>query len=895
MALQLFFLFCLWLNASPAQGLEQRIDELELVFSHPSLTDAETRKLIPFKAGDKIAQEALEKKIEELKSVDFIEDIRHEWVIDKNKKRRLKLTIVEARFIYSISIVGNYPFLDKEIRRILPLQPGTVFKSEKIPATMKTLDAFFAKQGYWHAKFEIKPEFHPKHDTVDIRIKIKKGPVYRIGKVVVTGNTIFSELRIRNILTHFTHFKILRLKKDLKKLKSLYARKGYIKARVKLDHFTFDDIERRADLYLNIRENKKLKVNFTGKPVIPQGRLREILAFAERRSYDRYAIRIGAERLRRYYLKQGYPQVAISYKTKKTDEEVLVTYQIEAGRQVELSKIKFSGNKSFGGKKLKKQILSRESKLLQKSRFNEKKLLHDPLELSEFYKNEGYFDVQVSPPEIITNRQGDHNQALFHIAEGEPYPIGEIKITADHKINTRRLLRKADLKSGKIWTLEAITRARDKILQIYNRHGYAYTTVDITTYPHRPQNSADLHINIQRGKKAHVRRIVIRGTVQTDKKIITRNLKIREGEVFDYQKMLDAQLNLRQLGIFSNVRIKALGYEDQETEIDLLVIVHERKTISVNMLAGFDNRNWLHGELSFTKRNLFGLAKQFNTRFIGGIKFDRAEMTFSSPRVFGASWNLANQYFYQYENAPQFNAHSYGSFVSTLKNFGPRWTIGFKEQVTRTEVIASQSNIALLGNSLFDNTFNEVETFFIFDSRDNYSDPQKGFYTLVKNEVNTDITNLNNNFNTTELNLSHHQGFFGAITINNTARFGHTYKITSQPRIPVNKLFFLGGSDTIRGFVEDGLNPAGGTVFLAYNAELHLKLRDSLKLAGFFDTGFLHNNINSVSLNDLRESAGVGLRYFTPVGPLRVDWGMILDRRAGEPKGRLHFSFGYFF
>lgn len=873
----------------------QRTDDVEIIFSHPSPTDAETRKLIPFKAGDTIAAGDLEKKIDELKSVDFIEDIRHEWILIPDQKRRLRLHITEARFIYNITILGNYPFLDKEIRRILPLQPGTVFKSEKIPATMRTLDAFFTKHGYRHAKFEIQPKYHKQHDTVDIKIKIKKGPVYRLRSVFVTGNKILTHQYIRNVLTHFTHFKMVRLKKDLKNLKSIYAKKSHIKARVKLDRITFDERERKVDLYLTIRENKKLRVNFVGKTVIPLGRLREVLAFAERRSYDRYATRIGSERLKRYYLNQGYPHVQITHKTKKTDEAVLLTYNIDAGRRVELSKIRFIGNRSFGGKKLKKQILSRESRLLQKSRFNKKKLLRDPLLLSEFYKSEGYFDANVFPPEIITNRQQDHNKAVFTIAEGGPYHIGEIKVTDDHKINTRRFLRKSNLKTGKPWRLEKIVRTKEKILASYHKRGFAYANVEITTYPRRPQNISEIHIDIKRGKKVRVRRIVIRGPVQTNKKIIYRNLKISEGDVFDYQKMLDAQLKLRQLGIFSNVRIKPLGFEDQQTKIDLLVIVHERKTVSVNMLAGFDNRNLVHGELSFTKRNLFGLAKQFNTRFIGGIKFDRAEMTFLSPRVFGASWNLANQYFYQYENAPQFNAHSYGSFVSTLKNFGPRWTLGFKEQITRTEVIAAQSNITLLGNSLFDNTFNEVETFFIFDNRDNYSDPQKGFYTLVKNELNTDITSLGNNFNTTEFNISHHQGFLGTITINNAARFGHTYKITSNPRIPVNKLFFLGGSDTIRGFVEDGLNPAGGTVFLAYNAELHVKLTNEVKLAGFFDMGLLHNDINHIALSDLRESAGVGLRYFTPVGPLRVDWGMIIDRRAGEPKGRLHFSFGYFF
>ncbi len=152
-------------------------------------------------------------------------------------------------------------------------------------------------------------------------------------------------------------------------------------------------------------------------------------------------------------------------------------------------------------------------------------------------------------------------------------------------------------------------------------------------------------------------------------------------DLFVYQKLLDSQLNLRKLGIFSSVRIQPLGFDEKNENIDILIDVTERKSIILNAQVGFDSRYLGTGEFNFTKLNIFGSGKQLNTRAIAGQRYNRGEVTLSAPRIFGASWNLANQYFVQYENEPNFTATSFGGFFSTLKNFGQSWTLGIKEQI----------------------------------------------------------------------------------------------------------------------------------------------------------------------------------------------------------------------
>jgi len=301
------------------------------------------------------------------------------------------------------------------------------------------------------------------------------------------------------------------------------------------------------------------------------------------------------------------------------------------------------------------------------------------------------------------------------------------------------------------------------------------------------------------------------------------------------------------------------------------------------------------GEVNLTKYNIFGSGRQLSLRGIGGPEYDRGELTFFSPRVFGASWNLTNQYFGEYLAEPYYTSSSYGGLVSTLKKFGSHWTFGFREQITRTDLYESKSDLAALGNSLYDNTLNEFQLTASYDRRDNYADPQKGVFVLASNEINTSLSDLSSNFNILEINATHYLGFLKRFTFINTVRAADIMDVASNPIIPANKLFFLGGADTLRGFGEDAVNPSGGTAMGLYNGELQLRVTNSIKVAGFFDAGFLESGLDNLSVSDIRESAGFGLRYITPIGPLRLDWAFILDRQANEPTSKIHFSFGYFF
>ena len=894
MTLRLIVLFFALFLSERAIATTLTLSSVSIRVLNDDYRSEEIKKILPFVPGQKVSAEEVARQMREIEGLENIERATYKF-IPEGKGHRLEIEILEYEIIRNIFVIGNYPFLNRDFTRLIPLQSGTIYDPTLIPKSIESIVTFLRKNGYYDSIVTITAKPHYKYDTVDLKIRIQKGHTYRVDKITINGSKNIATKKINNKISRSSRFRMVKLKNNLHKIKKLYTKKGFVKARIKLDKIIFYDNTKTADIHVSIKENKRLLLRFTGKPVFKKSSLAQVLNFEERRSYDRYSIQISRLRLERFYQQSGYPDAIVRHKLFKTDDEVRVTYHVTPGKRVELAKIRFEGNKKFGNKHLKKRMTSEESKLMRRGQFRITRLLTDVMRLKDYYQSKGYLDTDIATPEVTTNKYGDQKTATYRIQEGELYRLENVRAVSDLDYDTKKLLNVTGLKKEDEFTKERLDKAKIKVFETIFLDGYAYATVEFKGHIDQDTKTVDLTIDVHRGDKVHLRHIAVEGNNLTHTKTILSHIKMKEGDTFVYQKVLDAQLNLRSLGIFSTVKIEVLGLEDKSREIDLHVFVNELKTNLAKIQAGFDNRTMARGEFSYTRRNLFGRAKQFNTRLIGGKKFNRGEVTFFSPRVFGASWNLANQYFGQFEDAPNFDAYSYGSFINTLKNFGPHWTFGFKEGVTRTEVLETQSNLALLGNALFDNSFNEAGLFAIFDNRDNFSDPQRGFYILIRNDINTDLSDFTNNFNTAHVNINHHYGFLGRFTLNNTVRYGHNFKISENPRIPVNKLFFMGGADTVRGFDEDAVDASGGTFSFIYNTELNFRIYEAFKIAGFFDAGVLSDNINALTWGDVRESAGLGIRYFTPVGPVRLDWGFILDRRPGEPTSNLHFSFGYFF
>ncbi|EKD42570.1 MAG: hypothetical protein ACD_73C00100G0002 [uncultured bacterium] len=804
-------------------------------------------------------------------------------------------TITPNNLVRKIAIHGARPYLKIKILRLSSLQSGDEFNQQKLEETRARLTDYFIRDGYLNTKVEISAIPDKKKGFTNISIDINRGEFHRIGTISVSGNEHIGTKVIKNDIGPQSRYSPKKLRRQVNELERDFMNKGFIRARVKIVPEPIDGIKDPVNLNVTIKERKRLNLKFNGNTWFRDSTLKNQTTFFKEKTYDLESVSRSKDKLLNFYHANGFLHVQLQETINTTENDISVAFDINEGPRTRLKIIDVEGRKKISNDDLFKDFKNETHTLARQGFLKNEAIEADVATLLHNYHNNGFFDAQVLGHQTELNSFMDQAVLTINVSEGVLYKIGAIEFKGIHHQNENELLNRLNIKSGKIYNRDKIEKGIDKLTKYFQTLGYPLATVQSEELIHTDSKNVDLMIHVFEGPQVSIGQIFIEGLYETKEKVVLGALKFKTGDLFSYNVLLRGQFNLKRMDIFDHVSITPLNLDLNSTQTDILVRLKERKRITFDAQAGFDSEKLGNGQIILTRRNLFGLGKHVQIRGEAGFALSRGEITFLSPRLFGASWNLVNQYFIQFEDDVNFNAFSYGGSIGVLKHLGRDVTLLLKNQITRFDIKEAESNAKALQKNLFDNTFAEVLASISFDTRDNYADPHKGLYSVASTELDTDLSHLTNDFVIFKLSTSHYLTPLKPVTLSNTFRLGHITKLSDGTRIPATKIFFMGGNDTVRGFTEDAILDSGGTTSLIYNTELTIRLIKGFQLAGFFDMGSLTNGFEAISQDSVRESIGMGLRYITPVGPIRLDYGFILDRKSDESLGRLHFTFGYFF
>jgi outer membrane protein insertion porin family len=662
-------------------------------------------------------------------------------------------------------------------------------------------------------------------------------------------------------------------------------------------------------LVYNVSEKPFInKIYFEGNDEISEESLREKLTINEGEVFDKGKIESTIKELRAKYQDENFFNVKITYDIEERENNsVDLIFSIDEGKEAKVYRIEILGNEFYSDKKIKKTMETDEkgffSWLTGSGKLVSDEIALDRERIRALYLNSGFMRVQVSEPEIVYNEDKTRITLKIRIVEGERYKVDSVNIKGNVHIDEETLLNRVTLKKGEYFSSEKFQKDIETLTESFTAIGYAFANIEPETSVDDEKHIVNITYHVDENMLYRIERIEISGNEKTRDRVIRRELEIAEGDVYSSVKIKRSKQNVQYLNYFEEVTLTEEPLPDNK--MNLRLNVKEKPTGTFSIGAGYSTLDGFVGTLQIQKDNLFGLGYSLNLK--GEFSSKRTDYTlsftnkwlFDRPITFGFDlYNLERSY-YDYTKKSQGGAlrlghpivgrklYMYYRFAYEMEDIydiDDDASDYVKEQEGKTTVISFTPSIVY-------NTTNHPLT------------PSKGNKSKYYIKYAGGVLGGDNNYAKTGFESSQFFPLFWKFVGMVHGEIGYLKSLDDKP-LPIDERFRLGGMYSVRGFKYGDISPKdengydyGGDKYVLFNVEVTFPISESANLMGvvFYDTGQVYDNGEAYFSYDLRKSAGFGFRWYSPIGPLRLEYGKKLDKKEGESSDRWDFSIGGMF
>ncbi len=640
---------------------------------------------------------------------------------------------------------------------------------------------------------------------------------------------------------------------------------------------------------------------------------KDVLAAISTRPYTVVQKNVLAEdvqKIIKLYHQKGYFNVDVksSIDFPKDPRKGVVTFTIDEKGKVFIQKIGFTGNKSFSARKLR-SIMETKEKMMVLSWFTDRGILQKDIldtdldRLSVFYHDKGFMEAKVGTPQVAMKDDGFHIE--IPVEEGERYRVSSVGITGDLLENNDLLVKQLQSKPKDYFGREKLREDMDKISKTYMDQGYAYTTVDPIVKREAQDQSASIDFDVKKKDIVHIGRVTISGNTKTLDKVIRRELKLAEGDLFSSTKLERSLNNLRKLDFFEDVEITPTDTEQSDI-MNLNVRVKEKLTGTISAGGGFSSDDGLFTSGEVTQRNLFGTGQYLGVKGYLGQEAQRYVLSFTEPYLFDRPISGGIDLYNWLREYQDFTQDSTGFRLRSGYRFGNYSRIGAYYTFSDTSATDMPDDAPPIYKQQEDSMITSSITLALErDSTDHPFLPTRGAVSLASVQWASPSLGGESNFLKAEVHHGIFFPLFWKLVGYVRGEFGYINILGEDDNtsMPLYDRYFLGGINSLRGFEWSTVGPydgdyiIGGTTYGLGTAEVLFPLVESIGMRGvvFFDAGNAFLKMQDFRINDFRTDAGLGIRWNSPLGPLRVEWGYNLDPEPGEDRYRWQFSAGAFF
>jgi outer membrane protein insertion porin family len=927
--LPLALLLCpLWAGAlfaqtasGPAESLlGQRVTAVRLV-EQPDHVLAENPPDLEVQPGALLERDALRASLHRLYATGRYAEISAEASPSPGGVR-VDFRVRHNFFIGNVRLEGlQEPPSDSQALGALRLGLGETFRQRELDAGLVRLGQLMRDNGFYGAVFDPVLARRPDTRLVDVTVRVETGRRALIGAVDASNPTAYrsdellhaSRLHSRQPLT------AARLEKGAERLRDWLFRRGFYAARVTVRRGDYDAAANSVPVTLEVTAGSPVKVEVTGAKFSPS-RVRQLVPIFQEGSVDEDLLAEGRRNIRDYFERRGYVDCAVQYTSTENPSTGVreISYSVVPGARRRLAAVEFSGNSYFSGALLRGRLTIQPAEFLRPAVFSRRLLQQNEESLRALYVSNGFAGAKIQS-ETVENYHGHAGEILvrFRIEEGEQTRVESLDIAGNSAISTATLRQVTGSGPGQPFSDVNVASDRDNILALYLNQGMPETRFEFRSAPGAQPGSVKLIYQISEGPRITVVKVLVDGNEYTRLEVIRRRIELKEHEPLREGDVITTQRELYNLGIFNHVAIAPENPQGGENEKTMLVNVQEGKRFTVGYGAGFEvlplnsTTSPTATSLAFSPRgilelawnNFLGRAQTLEFKARASTLQDRALVEYSAPRFLNLNnWNLQLIAFTdktrdistftstRYEGTIQLE-HRLSRVTTFLYRYTYRHVVTGDLKVTPQEIPLFSQPTKVSGPSIA----------WVRDLRDNAADPTRGrfysvdvgFYSRTLGSTASFFHFLVQNSSFTPLGHS--------LTLARFTRFGVESPFGSSDLndIPLPERFFAGGGNSLRGF---GLNdagprdtttgfPVGGLALLTSNQELRFPLRLPYTTAAvsgalFYDVGNVYSSFDKITLrttpppNDLNwlsHAVGFGVHYPTPVGPIRLDLGYLLN------------------
>jgi outer membrane protein insertion porin family len=834
----------------------------------------------------------------------------------------LKVLTKPNYFVGHVSVDGvPEPPNEGQLVLATKLELGALYSGDELKAAEDRLAALIKSNGFYHAGLQSDTTADPQFQQMNFAFDVDAGNRAKFDGLKVTGDSERSPesmlsatgwKRFRGLFGWHS-FNETRLRDGLDNIRAWYPKHNHLLARVQLVKLDYNQSTNTVTPEINIDSGALVAVRLRGAKM-SAGKLRTILPIYEERSVDRDLLEEGTRDLASYFQSQGYFDAMVSYSTSTPPNgEEYIDYTVDRGERHKVVKLEITGNHYFDRQTIRERISVVPATPIRYryGRYSRNALERDVESIRALYRANGFRDVVVTSQEI-DNYQGKAAQVaiLVEIKEGPQWFVSALDLEGIPENDHAALVMILHSTVGQPYSDLDLALDRDSILDYYFNQGYPSAKFEFVSTPAAEPQHVDLKFVVTPGTREYVRNIVVSGLERTRPDVVRSRIDLQAGDPLSQDRITGSQRRLYDLGIFARVDTALQNPDGDEPDKNVLYSIDEAHRWVTNygfgaeigrIGGGATSLDSPAGTTGFSPRFIFGVSR---LNFLGtghtiGLQTlvstleQRAQLTYFAPQ-FEGNPNLDLQFIGLFDishDIRTFSARREEASILLTQKLSRANSIQYRYTFRKVNILGTPlitpELIPLLSQPVLGSF---VSTTFIQDRRDDPIDAHRGSYTSLDLALASGLLGSQTGYGRVVARNSTYYSMTKSVVLARTTTFGMIERYSGLPEIPLAERFFGGGAFSDRAFPDFQAGPrdlvtgfpVGGNASFVNTVELRFPLvGDNLGGVLFNDMGNVYSAVNKISLrftqNGLQDfdyavqAFGFGIRYRTPIGPVRVD------------------------